>query len=178
MYFYSARGADCCTDGYYKLQQLLSATTTVPTPPQPLQGLHPELRITCNGNLTEIIYTTILGGSTSSDIFEIWRETSPGSNIYNVAYQASRVSETMFARIDDSISLYSVKVSNYSVHASDFIGFSAFVSSTLRFLDLGNAAPRSIYRSSFELSIDLNSVTTYDTRYFPLITAVIARKSV
>ena len=158
----------------------MSATDTVPILTMQLQGLHPALRITCDGNLVEIIYTTTLEGGSNNEFFYVWRESSPGTNNYEAVFPAiSRRSETLFATINEDVALYSVRVSNFSVRARDFIGFVALVPPTLRFLNLNNAAPGSIYLENwFTIVIDLDTVAmaNYDRSYFPQITAVISRK--
>ena len=177
-YTYAAGGTGCCTDGFHSLRQLISGTGTIYTS-RPTQGLHPAFRITCDGNLTEIIYTTTTGGSTGPEYFIVWREISPGSNVYHAVYPTiSRRSETLLIRLNTNIDLYTVKVRNFSVFARDFIGFLALVPSTLRFSNINNAASGNIYLSTPSDTIDLTNVThNNNQRYSPLITVVISRKS-
>lgn len=166
---------------------MLRVTETAAITAIPVQGLHPALRITCNGYLTEIIYTTIPRGSPrgANEFFEIWRETSPGSNIYTIVLSPlaiSRSNEVLLASVNVNNALYSVRVSNFSVRVNDFIGFGSLIPSSLRQLDLGiGGAPGSVYRPirgqiivGFNFSALLPS--DIDRRFSPLITAVITRK--
>ena len=183
MYYAEEETTGCCTNNFYSLQQIMEARDTVDTPSVPVQALYPALRLGCSGNLSEIIYRTSPGGSLGREVIDIWRETSPGSNVYQLFQVISRNSEVLFGNIEDEeeeVYLYSVRDLDISVQADDFIGFAGGVPSTLKFADLGNDAPESIYLfflDNFLITINLDSVTAYDRRYFPLLTAVIARKS-
>ena len=81
--------------------------------------------------------------------------------------------------MDAATSVYSLRV-NLLVKENDIIGFTAFSSSTIRFLDLGaGGATAGIYRIiSDDTNITFVDIGNefIDTRFFPLITAVISRK--
>lgn len=144
----------------------------------PLQGVFPSLRITCNGYLTRLIYSTIPGGAAEqreNEVFNIWRENTSNPGVSDlIPPSPSRANETLVRKINANIVLYGLDV-NIPVQANDFIGFTAARFSSLLFLQFANSsAPRSVYRQ-FDSQITL-ATTGGDTVFFPLITAVISRK--
>lgn len=119
------------------MDQLVSSVDNVAlAPATPLQGIYPSLRITCNGILTRLIYSTLPGGAAEeegNEFFDIWRENASNPGVANlIPPSLSRAGETFFREINANISLYSLDLSQ-PVLANDFIGFTATRFSSLFF---------------------------------------------
>ena len=179
------QGEGCCTAGFPTLDQLLSANDTVTAPPsflvvvnnqfsQAQQGIFPSLRITCEGNLTQFIYRTSLGGSQQplNEYFDIWRNDSNNTDFANITVFVRRDDEVNIMDVNDDVTLYSLDV-NIPVQAGDFVGYASFgVTTRLRFQRLEeNSGLFRIPANALDLERELPNHVN-----FPLITAVISRE--
>lgn len=185
-----AYGSDGCTDGFPSLHQILTTNETVLSPPPRLvlinqrlvsvqQGIFPSLRITCNGTLTRLIYSTSRTSEQpnqlANEFYDFWRKNDTDPDTANLVLPPPRRSNEVFVRnISNDTALYSLDV-NVSVQVNDFFGFASFERTLLRFqlLDEGSE-PVSLFRVP-GVVVDLKHEVP-DGVYLPLITAVISRE--
>ncbi len=172
----SIADCSCCTSGFPSLEQLLSADTdrnAVFLVNTTLQGIFPTLRFTCDGNLTQLIYRTIPGGSPygESERFGLWRLSSTNSTV--LLRVSLRENEILFRNVSSAVKLYSIDL-NIPVQVNDHLGHAVIQPSTLQFLNVENDTKSKYY---FERNFLSKAVLESEDiqPYMPLITAVISR---
>ena len=91
------------------------------------QVIVPSLNFSCYGRITHISYVTIDGShpSGNSPVFQIWRPSSFGSNVYNRVGQSQFLFENLIEDINFYFTNAKMMVENYQIEfqPGDVIGY-------------------------------------------------------
>lgn len=143
-----------------------------------LQGIFPTFRFICDGNLTQLIYRTIPGGSPygQSERFGLWQMNQNQSLSNAIQVISLRSSEVFFRNVSSEASLYSLNDLDIPVQENDYLGLAVIAPSSLQFLDtMDENVSRYYYQAMLSSSVNFEEISALP--YMPLITAIVSRMS-